>query len=412
MTAGARGRRTNRLQVFQRVSAVLRSGGSPDYILMVAVVGLLLIGLMMVYSATFDLSYQETGSSFAMASRHYKWTGLGVAVLLVLMFVPYDIWQNLAVPVMGVTLLLLILVLIVGDEIYGATRSFFKGSVQPAELAKLATVIYVAAWLVSKGDQIRDVTYGLIPFAVLIGLVAGLIMLQPDVSAAGLIVLTAVSMFFVAGADLLQLGIGSVVGGLTLWVVVTQIDYVNKRIEEFVPPWKDPAQLGVHSQRSLIALGNGGLLGVGLGQGQQKFGYLYTQHTDSIFGVVGEELGFVGCIAVVALFVLMAYRGFRIASQADSFGSVLASGITCLLVYQASVNVAVCTGLLPFIGVALPFLSYGGSAVTISLTGVGILLSISRGNRIGKRSRFSTSMDSWWRNRGARVSRSGSRSSS
>lgn len=411
MTASVNYRRSKRAPVFKSLAGFLRSGGSPDYYLVTAVAGLLVIGMMMVYSATFDIAYQEYGSLFYMASRHYIWIGLGVGLMIALAFVPYDFWQRIAVPILAATLILLVLVLIVGDEVFGATRSFFGGSVQPGEVAKLAMVVYAAAWIVSKGDQIRNLTYGLFPFAVLVGLAAGLIVGQPDMSAAGLVVLVCFSMFFLAGADLFQLGIGSAVAGVTLWLVVTQFEYANKRFGDYVFPWQDPAGLGEHSQHSLIALGNGGLFGVGLGTGRQKFGYLYTQHTDSIFGVVGEELGFVGCIAVMLLYAVVAYRGFKIAYKSDSFGSVLACGITCLLTYQALLNIAVGSGLVPFIGTALPFLSYGGSAITVSLASVGILLSVSRGNRIGMGGKFRASVDSGRRDWGARVSRPGRSSS-
>jgi len=407
MTASAGRRRSNRIPLLKELSAILRKGGSPDYVLIAAVAGLLVLGMLMVYSATFDIAYQNYGNLFHMASRHYMWIGFGIVLLIVLTFVPYDAWQKVAVPILIITLILLILVLVVGDRVFGATRSFFRGSVQPGELAKLAMVMYSAAWIVSKGDQIRNLTYGLLPFAVIVGLAAGLIVGQPDASAAGLIVIVCFSMFFLAGADLFQLGIGSVIAGVTLWLVVTQFGYVADRFEGYVFPWQNPEGLGDHSWHSLIALGNGGLFGVGLGKGRQKFGYLYTQHTDSIFGVVGEELGFVGCIVVLSLFAVIAYRGFKIASQSDSFGSVLACGITCLLTYQALLNVAVSAGLLPFIGTALPFLSYGGSAITVSLAGVGILLSVSRGNRIGRRSKFSASMDSRRGDWGTRVSWAG-----
>jgi cell division protein FtsW len=408
MAASANYRRSNRAPLFKSLSAVLRNGGSPDYSLILAVAGLLVLGIMMVYSATFDIAYQNTGSLFHLVAKHCVWVGFGVLLMIALAFVPYDFWQRIAVPILLVTVTLLVLVLILGDEVFGATRSFFGGSVQPAEPAKLAMVIYAAVWLVSKGDQIRNLTYGLLPFAVLVGLVAGFIIGQPDMSAAGLIVVVCFSMFFLAGADLFQLGIGSAAAGVTFWLVITQIEYVKKRLGEYVFPWQDPSGLGEHSQHSLIALGNGGLIGVGLGKGRQKFGYLYTQHTDSIFGVVGEELGFVGCMVVLLLFAVIAYRGFRIAAgSSDSFGSVLACGITCLLTYQALMNIAVSAGLIPFIGTALPFVSYGGSAITVSLASVGILLSVSRGNRIGKRSKFSASMDIGRRDRGARVSRAG-----
>ncbi len=399
-----------------------REHASPDYVLALAVAGLLIIGLMLVYSATFDWSYQEYASSFRIASRQFLWVGLGLVALVVTAALPYDWWRQMAVPIMGGALLLLILVLFLGDDRFGARRSFLNGSIQPSELAKLALVIYIAAWLTSKGDQIRDVTYGLIPFAVLIGVVAGLIVMQPDMGAVALIVLTALAMFFFAGADIFQLAAGGAIGGITFVILVNQMPYARQRIDEYLQIWHDPMLVGYHVRQALIALGSGGLFGVGLGQGQQKLGYLPAPHTDSIFAVLGEEAGFVGCLMVIGLFALVAYRGFKIALEAsDAFASVLACGITCWLTFQALINVAVITGLIPFTGIALPFISLGGSAMMTSLAGVGLLLSISRGRRIGKgrvtlplqRTRKGNSqranLDRGWGNRGTRLSRTGRR---
>ncbi len=407
----------------QKAQPGTRSGrgkSSPDYVLALTVAGLVIIGLMMVYSATFDWSYQVYQSSFRIASRQFLWVGLGVVVLVVVAAVPYDWWRQLAVLVMGGALLLLVLVPFVGDDRFGARRSFFNGSIQPGELAKLALVIYVAAWLASKGEQIRDVTYGLIPFAVLIGVVAGLIVMQPDVSTAVLIVLIALAMFFFAGADIFQLAIGGIVGGITFLVLINQLPHARQRIDEYLLVWHDPTLVGYHIRQALIALGSGGLFGVGLGQGQQKLGYLPAAHTDSIFAVLGEELGFVGCLMVIGLFLLLAYRGFKIALEApDAFAALLACGITCWLTFQALVNMAVMTGLIPFTGVALPFISFGGSAMMGSLVGVGLLLSISRGGhvkkrgkqgkQVGKGSRQRASLDRRWGNGGTRLPRSGRR---
>ncbi|MBU0704139.1 MAG: putative lipid II flippase FtsW [Chloroflexi bacterium] len=387
-----------------------RTRGNPDYVLALTVAGLLIIGLMMVYSATFDWSYQEHQSSFRIASRQFLWVGMGVAALVAVAAVPYDRWRQWAVPIMGGALLLLVLVLLVGEERFGARRSFLNGSVQPGELAKLVMVIYVAAWLTSKGEQIRDVTYGLVPFAVLIGVVAGLIVVQPDVSTAALIVLTALAMFFFAGADIFQLAVGGAVGTVTFIMLINKLPHAKQRIDDYLLIWRDPRLVGHHIQQVLIALGKGGFFGVGLGQGQQKMGYLPTPHTDSIFAVLGEELGFVGCVVVIGLFALLAYRGFKIAMAApEPFAALLACGVTCWLTFQALINIGVMTGLIPFTGIALPFISSGGSAMVTSLAGVGLLLSISRGKRIGKGNRQGANLDRRWGNGGTRLSRSGRR---
>jgi cell division protein FtsW len=383
--------------------------GDLDYGLILPVAGLLVVGLMMVYSATFDWSYQVYGDSFHIASRQFLWVGLGVIVMAAVAAAPYDRWEEWAVPVMGVALLLLILVLIFGEERFGAKRSFLNGSIQPSELAKLAMVIYVAAWLSSKGEQIRDVTYGLAPFAVLIGLLSGLIVMQPDVSTAILIVLTALAIFFFAGADIFQLIISGVVGGFTFYLLINQLPHAQQRLSDYLLTWEDPMSVGHHTQHALIALGSGGMFGVGLGQGQQKLGYLPAPHTDSIFAVLGEELGLFGCLLVIGLFVLFAFRGFKIAMEApNAFAALMACGVTIWLSFQALVNIGVMTGLAPFTGVALPFVSAGGSAMVVSLAGVGLLLSVSRGKSLGKRRKKRgtgrrADLDRRWGNRGTRV---------
>jgi cell division protein FtsW len=322
-------------------------------------------------------------------------------------FIPYDRWQQAAVPVLGGTLLSLILVLVVGSVRYGAQRSFLGGSVHPGELAKLSMVIYIAAWLASKGDQIRDVTYGLVPFGVLIGVVAGLIVAQPDLGTAALIGLTSLSAFFFAGAEILQLAAGGTVSAITFVFLIHKFPHAMERIKGWREVWQSPELASYHMQQTLIALGSGGPFGLGLGQGQQKLGYLPTPHTDTIFAVLGEEMGFAGCLFVIGLFVLFAYRGFKIAMEAqDPFAALLACGVTCWITFEALINVGVVTGLVPFTGMVLPFISTGGSAMVTSLAGVGLLLSVSRGKSPSRRegSRQYASLDRGWGDRGTRVS--------
>jgi cell division protein FtsW len=239
--------------------------------------------------------------------------------------------------------------------------------------------------------------------------VAGLIVFQPDVSVAILIVITALAMLYFAGADLLQLGAIGAIGTGAFYLLVITSPHTRERIEDFWFVWRDPTLVSDHLQQALIALGSGGLLGVGLGHGQQKLGYLPAPHTDSILAVVGEEMGFVACIVVLALFALLAYRGFRIAMQTtDPFAALLASGITCWITFQAAINIGVITGLLPFTGSALPFVTYGGSSMVVSLVGVGLLLSISRSRRAKRPNRrrqpVRANLDRGRGNRGTRVS--------
>lgn len=356
--------------------------GNPDYILLLTVAGLTVIGLMVIYSATFDWSYQAYGDSLHIALRQFRWVGLGAITLLVFTFVPYDWWRKAAVPVMAGTLVSLLLVLLFGQKVFGAQRSFLGGSIHPGELAKLSMVIYISAWLSSKGEQIRDLTYGLIPFAVLIGIVAGLIFAQPDIGTAILICATSLAMFFFAGADIFQLAIGGVVGAVPFFLLVSRFPHASERISDWLQVWRSPELAGHHMRQSLIALGSGGPFGVGLGQGQQKLGYLPTPHTDAIFAVLGEEAGLLGSLIVIALFVLLAYRGFKITMEArDPFAALLACGVTCWITFQALINIGVVTGLVPFTGMALPFISSGGSSMIVSLAGIGLLLGVSRGKR-------------------------------
>jgi cell division protein FtsW len=237
--------------------------------------------------------------------------------------------------------------------------------------------------------------------------VTGLIVAQPDLGTSALIALTSLSVFFFAGADVLQLAAGGAVSAITFVFLISKFPHAMERIQGWVEVWRSPELASYHMQQTLIALGSGGPLGAGLGQGQRKLGYLPTPHTDTIFAVVGEETGLVGCLFVIGLFVLFAYRGFKIAMEAqDSFAALLACGVTCWITFEALINVGVVTGLLPFTGMVLPFISSGGSAMVTSLAGVGLLLSVSRGKSPSKRegSRQYASLDRRWGNRGTRVS--------
>ncbi len=349
-----------------------------DYVLLLLVVALVILGLMMIYSATFTLR-RDSGY---FLKRQVLWAVLGSAMLLLLAQLDYHIWRRLALPIMGLSVLLLMAVLLVGRSMAAAASWFREGSIQPSESAKLAFVIYIAAWLASKGDKIRDVTYGLVPFAVLLGVVTGLILLQPDLGTAILIVATAVAMFFIAGAEVSQLFIGLLAGGPAFYVVIVDSGYAYNRIGSFFNLGSDPQGMDYQVMGVLSALRAGGIVGRGLGSGTQKLLPPYVYHTDTIFSVVGEELGLLGCLVVIGLFLFIAYRGLVISFRApDTFGTLLAFGVTSWIVFQAMIHVAVNTGTLPFTGITLPFVSYGGSSLTMCLGAVGVLLSISREGR-------------------------------
>jgi cell division protein FtsW len=241
-------------------------------------------------------------------------------------------------------------------------------------------VIYIGHWLSSKGDLLRKLPYGLLPFTIMVGAVTGLVVAQPDISEAMVIVMVAVAMFFLAGADLIQFLIG-ITGGIAAFVlVIRQLPPAMDRLRPFLEHWRNPITGAIYQlDQGIIAFGTGGLLGLGPGNGRMKYWWLPLPHTDSIFAVVGEELGLMGCLGLIALFALVTYRGFRISRQApDLFGGLLAAGITCWIAFQALVNIAVVTGTMPFTGIALPFISVGGSSLVTCMVGVGIILSISR----------------------------------
>jgi cell division protein FtsW len=381
------------------------SSGSVDYLLAIVVAALVVIGLIMVYSASYYLGYRERGQPAYFLFRQILWAVLGSGALLAMMRLEYYTWQRYSIPIMGATLLLLALLLFLGSERLGAQRWFLGGSIQPSELAKLAVIIYIANWLASKGEQIRQVTYGLVPFAIIIGLVTGLILLQPDFSTAILIAATAFAMFFLAGAEPRQLAVSGVIGVLVIALLILQAPYRLERVLDFWDPLRDPTNRDFQVLGAVSALNDGGWLGVGLGRGEHKYGPIFLWHSDTIFAVLGEELGLISCLGVIGLFAILAYRGFRTAQQApDAFGNLLAAGITCWLVFQALINIAATTASMPFTGITLPFISFGGSSLVTSLAGVGLLLSVSKG--VEKAGRQSASFDLEWRHRRARLSSS------
>ncbi len=351
-----------------------------DYLLVVTVAALLIIGLMMIYSATFALGYQLHDQPTYFFIRQMLWLGIGILVLIIFAHAEYHTWQRFSVPLMLLNLALLGLVLLVGQTHFGAQRWLLNGSIQPSELSKLIIVIYIAAWLSSKGEQIRKVSYGLVPFAILLGVIVGLVVLQQDLSTAILIGVTALAMFFIAGGNLLQITASGILGGGTLVLLISRSPYRLARIASFLDPLNgDPLGDGYQIRQILIALGSGGITGLGLGASRQKFGYIPASHTDGIFAILGEELGLIGCLVVIGLFAFLAYRGFRIALAApDAFGTILASGLTCGLIFQAIVNVGVITASLPFTGIPLPLISFGGSSLVVTMASIGLLLAVSR----------------------------------
>jgi cell division protein FtsW len=380
-----------------------------DYPLILVVAALSILGLMMVYSSTFDMAYVNYDNANHFFFRQLIWTVLGVGVLVALARIDYHIWERGAVLLMASTLLLLALVVVFGSSKFGAQRWLLNGSIQPSEVAKISVVVYIAAWVTSKGDKIRKVSYGLIPFAILIGLITVLVLSQRDLSTALLIAVTAGMMFYFAGADVLQLIAMGVFGIATFVFMIAKEPYRWDRIMSFLNRQADPSGASFQVNQALLALASGGIFGKGLGASEQKFGYVPAVHTDTIMAVLGEELGLIGCLVLVGLFIILAYRGFKIALEAsDPFGTILAAGLTSSLALQALVNMAVVTATLPYAGVPLPFVSYGGSSLLASMACVGMLLSISRGRRLA-RGKTSASPDFGRGNWRSRISPAGRR---
>lgn len=358
-----------------------------DYWMLLATGALLVIGFLMVYSTTFDLGDRFQSDPVYYLTRQVGAMLGGIFIVVFLMQFDYHVLRYLSVPLILLAIGLLVFLLIFGTvDDYGAVRTLAAGSYQPSELAKLATILYIAHWLHSKGDRIKKINYGLFPFSLIIGTMFTLIVIQPALSAAILVGLIGFTLFFVAGADLKQVLIA---GTLALGVVVLMmltLPHASQRVDDFMAALRDPQQASYQVQQALGALANGGYFGVGLGKGDQKFGPLPLAHTDGVFAIVGEEMGLLGSVGVVLLLAFLALRGFLTASRArDTYGFLLAVGVTVWISYQALINVAVITAVMPFTGMPMPFLSYGGSSMLMTVIGVGILLNVSRDAALGQR---------------------------
>jgi cell division protein FtsW len=365
-------------------AGVRREHHEVAYPLLIAVIALVAIGVVMVYSASSVRSYILTSDPSSQGFQQGIWAVLGLLLMFAASRTDFRVLRYAAIPVFVLTMGLLFIVLLpgVGTTAFGSRRWLFLpgvGGFQPAELAKLAVCLYLAHWLDRRGIAARGLWNGLLPFVILVAPGFVLIALEPDLGTAGVYAAASLAIFFMAGANLLYL---SLVGGAVLaaaYQMVTQTQYQLNRINSFLDPFSDPLKHGYNAVQSIMALALGGITGAGLGASRQKYLYLPAPSTDFIFAIIGEEWGLIGTLTVLALFVMVAYQGYRIAIQApDTFSGLLAAGITTWLVVQACINMMVVTALLPVTGIPLPFISYGGSALIINLVAVGILLSISR----------------------------------
>ena len=384
---------------------------SIDIPLLLTVVALLVFGLVMLYSASWDFSLGAYGDPMKMFTRQVLWMGLGLVGAAILTSFDYHRWRKLVLVAMAFTIILLISVLLLSEIRFNAKRAFFDGSVQPSELAKLVSIIYLAVWMFSKRQNLQDIQLGLIPLGMILGIVGGLIYLQPDLSAAGTVLILGGLLFFLAGGDLKQITLLLIAALFMGWLVVRISPTGAERVGDFINGIKDPTQASYHVRRSFEAIVNGGIFGTGIGRSETKLLGLPVPPTDSIFAVVAEELGLIGSVTLICLYSALVWRGMVIARRApDMLGTLLASGLAIWIGLEALINMAVMVGLMPFAGNALPFISAGGSNLVVTLAAIGILLNISRqsgatvedGNDWRS---FGAVVDLRWRNRRRRISR-------
>ncbi len=352
-----------------------------DVTMLITVVTLLGFGLLMLYSASWEYSVSIMGQRPSyLLERQLRFLVLGGAAAVFAFFFDYHKIKKFVIPMMLVTLIMLMLVIFYVNEVrLGARRGLFQGSIQPSELAKLVVIIYLAFWLHAKKDLLHEFSFGLLPMAAILGISSALILFQPDLSAAATIFLIGGLMFFMGGGEMRQiipsLIIALVVGILLILVYSTG----QERISSFVEGIQDPKMASYHVVRSFEAIVRGGLFGAGIGRANTKFTGLPVAPTDSIFAVIAEETGIIGACLVIILFILFLWRGLTIARNApDMLGRLLAAGITVWIFLEAVINMSVLVNLLPFAGNALPFMSYGGSNLTMVMVGVGIIMSVAR----------------------------------
>jgi len=344
---------------------------------------LISIGIIMIYSSSGVYALQELGDSLYYLKRHLLFLVVGFFLAFAAMFFDYRELRPYAKPVMLFSIILLCLVLIpeLGRQSFGARRWFRAGpfNFQPSELTKIAMLIYTADFLARKQSKVKDFVGGFLPLILVLGLVCLLVVAQPDLGTSILIGCIVLIMMFVAGARIRHVGLLGILTTPALYFLVIKVPYRMRRITAFLDPWQDPQGVGFQLSQSQIALGSGGVFGIGLGKSVQKLFYLPAAHTDFILSIVGEELGLVGTLVVVFLFIAFIWQGARIVKRiTDPFGYYLAIGIIGLIGLQAVVNIGVSIGAFPTKGLPLPFISYGGSALIFNMISIGLLLNISR----------------------------------
>jgi cell division protein FtsW len=356
---------------------------TPDFCLFGLVVALVSVGVVMVYSASAIVAADRFHDPFFFLKKQLFWAIAGFACLWAAMRIDYRRLEVVVTPLLILSFALLVLVLVppFGQEINGTRRWFRSGPVsfQPVELAKFALVVYLASFLTRRQDEVKSFAHGLLPVLVVAGFMAGLTVLQPDLGNSLALIILALGLAYLAGArpwHMIAIGAAALP---VVAVLVAMKPYRWRRMVAFMNPWDDPQGSGFQIIQSFLALGSGGWFGLGLGESKQKLFYLPEPYTDFIFAVIGEELGLAGAAGIVVLFALVIWRGLRIGLRApDAFGSYLALGLTLMLATQTLVNLGVVTGALPTKGLPLPFISFGGSALLMTMFSTGVLLNISQ----------------------------------
>jgi len=361
--------------------------GAMDMPFVILTLLLLGIGLIMVLSASFARAYFETGDPTRIFVRQALFSIAGIACMLLLSRFNMSLIRRFSMLILAGSLILLAAVPFIGFDSGGATRwiDLKFTTFQPSEIVKLAIILSFAAMACNYKGKMKTFRYGVVPFAGILGVTVGLLMLEPHISAAIIIIAIGAIMMFLGGTKLQWFVLVGVVVGIAGFLVLTKFDYAADRITIWRDPFSDPQGDGFQIIQSLYAIGSGGLLGVGLGQSRQKYLYLPEEHNDYIFSIVCEELGYIGAVLILILFALLIIRGFWLAMHArDRYSAMVTGGLTALLFLQVFLNVAVVTNLIPCTGISLPFFSYGGTALMIQLAQMGIILSASRDIKIKK----------------------------
>lgn len=360
---------------------------STRFSLFIIVMILIAIGIIMIYSTSAIYANEKMHDSLYFLKRHLVYFVAGIFMMFLAMAVDIQTLRRLSKPIMAFSIILLILVLIphIGRETAGARRWFKIGPLnfQPSEFAKIAILIYLADLLARKEKVIKSFLYGYLPPILVLGFVLGLVLLEPDLGTAIAISCIGMLMLFVSGVRPLYILASFLASIPALYILLFRVPYRRKRMMIFLNPWSDRRGAGFQIIQSFIALGSGGLLGVGLGQSRQKLFYLPASHTDFIFSIIGEELGFIGAASVVILFILFVWEGMKITfSAGGQFEKLLSMALVCLIALEAIINIGVTAGVLPTKGLPLPFISYGGTSLMFHLTAVGLLLNIAKSSEV------------------------------